>query len=67
MDRNSRNKDPAITKTTGSTRSQAIKILRTVSACKFFIPLLATMLPAIPEESTFQPKMPFIDYQDIVL
>src|ERR1041385_8967699 len=38
--------------TTGNVRNQAIRILRTVSGWRFFTPLLATILPATPEEST---------------
>ena len=38
--------------TTGRVRNHAIRIFLTVSGCRFFTPLLATMLPAIPEEST---------------
>ena len=38
---------------TGSVRTQARAMLRTVPPCKFLMPLLATMLPAIPYESTW--------------
>ena len=37
----------------GKVNNQASKIFRTVSFLRFFTPLLATILPAIPDERTW--------------
>lgn len=52
MERSNRNRPPETTTVTGNVSIQAMKMLRMVFFCRFLMPLLATMLPAMPDDNT---------------